>query len=327
MVKCSLVLLLAWQGCALVEGDVLIARDAQVISPIDSGDASDAQLTPPMDGGVSALLDASGDASQPNTRGACRIGAAKDGFHDGFAGDALDANTWLVAHGPVTFAQASAQGGFARDNVQVSGGALVLRVRGDLYDGDVRSIDAAGRPLASGKRSAAAVVTRDLFASGTYQIEGRLTGAPAVEVALWLVRDDDSQGAIDISTPGRNGAARSYSHVRMRSRDASAASENQFMLAQSLDDGAAHILRFDWYTTAMSAVSFWVDDELRWQTSRRLPPKAAGRMWIVAWVPDGAAADFDTAEIRIDNAFVTPFGNAGDLCVDGELTGPFLTPP
>jgi hypothetical protein len=312
MVKWSLVLLLACQGCALVEGDVLIARDAQVSSPID--------------GGMSAQPDASGATSEPNNRGACRIGGAKDGFHDGFGGDALDANTWLVAHGPITFAQASARGGFARDNVQVSGGALVLRVRGDLYDGDVRSIDAAGRPLASGRRSAAAVVTRDLFASGTYQIEGRFTGPPPVEVAVWLVRDDDSQGAIDISTPGRNGAERSYSHVHMRSRDASAASENQLALAQTLDDGAAHILRFDWYTTAMSAVSFWVDDELRWQTARRLPPKAAGRMWIVAWVPDDAAADFDTAEIRIDNAFVTPFGNAGDLCVDGELTGPFLGP-
>jgi hypothetical protein len=181
--------------------------------------------------------------------------------------------------------------------------------------------------LASGKRSAAAVVTRDLFASGTYQIEGRLVGPPGVEVAIWFVRDDDSQGAIDIATPGRNAAERSYGHVHMRTRDASAASENQFALAQSFDDGAAHILRFDWYTTVASSVGFWVDDEPSWQTTRRLPPKAAGRMWIVAWVPDAAVANFDTAEIRIDNAFVTPFGNDGDLCVDGELTGPFLSPP
>jgi hypothetical protein len=44
-------------------------------------------------------------------------------------------------------------------------------------------------------------------------------------------------------------------------------------------------------------------------------------------VPDDAAAYFDTAEVRIENAFVTPFGNTGDVCVDGELQGPSLTLP
>jgi hypothetical protein len=47
----------------------------------------------------------------------------------------------------------------------------------------------------------------------------------------------------------------------------------------------------------------------------------------VAWLRDTSPAAFDTAEIHVESAFVTPFGNDGDICVDGELEGPFLTLP
>ena len=113
----------------------------------------------------------------------------------------------------------------------------------------------------------------------------------------------------------------------MRTRDASTANDVQFALGKTLDDGSAHILRLDWYTTAQKSVSFWIDDELRAKSLQSLPPTAAGRLWIVAWIPTDARADFDTAEIRLDNAFITPFGNSGDLCSEGELTGPNLVLP
>jgi hypothetical protein len=344
-----LLLLAAVQGCAAIEGDVLVARSKQSPTPMDSGASPDAGVLVPdaaasrdaseLDAAADRDADADAqtavpaeagsgdDASAPNTRGVCRIAGASDGFYENFSGSTLDASRWLVASGPVTFAGSSARGGFARGNVQVSGGSLRLRVRGDRYEGDVRSVDASGKPVASGKRSAAAIATRDSFGSATYQVQGLLTGPTSVEVAIWYVRDDDSGGAIDISTPGRNGAERSYGYVRMRTRGANTSNDLQFALGQNLDDGASHILRFDWYTTAMASVSFWVDDTLRSKSMRALPPMAAGRLWLVAWVPDDAPADFDTAEIRIENAFVTPFGNGGDVCVDGELQGPSLTLP
>jgi hypothetical protein len=338
MVNRTLLLLAAMQGCSVVAGDVLIARNKQSPAPIDSGveagldaadhdatalDAStrDARVELPADSGPSV------DASLPDTRGVCRIGGAKDGFYENFSGAALDPSRWLIAHGPVTFAKSSSRGGFAHDNVQLLDGSLRLRVRGDRYEGAVRSVDVSGKPLASGKRSAAAVVSRDSFASGTYQLQGLFVAPAPVEVGIWFVRDDDSRGAIDLVTPGHNGTDRNYGFVRMRTRDANSANDLEFALGKTLDDGASHILRFDWYTTAASSVSFWVDDELRSKSMRALPPLAAGRLWIVAWVPDDAAADFDTAEIRIDNAFITPFGNSGDTCVDGALKGPSLTLP
>jgi hypothetical protein len=334
-----LLLLAALQGCAVAEGNVLVARTKQEPPPVDSGvipelDAAvrDAAVDPDTGSVDAANVDARApmpgdDASvPPTTLGVCRIGGSADGFYENFNAG-LDPTRWLVAHGPVTFAQSSARGGFARDNVQIVSGSLRLRVRGDRYEGAVRSVDASGKPLASGKRSAAAIVTRDQFGSGTYQMQGLLSGPPSVEVAIWYVRDDDGRGAIDLSTPGRNGTERNYGFVRMRTRNTSTANDLQFSLSSSLDDGGSHILRFDWYTTAMSSVSFWIDDVLRSKSMRALPPMAAGRLWIVAWVPDDAVADFDTAEIRIDNAFVTPFGNSGDSCVDGELRGPSLSVP
>jgi hypothetical protein len=331
-------------SCSTAEGTVLV-RDRGEPSSSGSGirdggsagrggSGSDAA---PTDSGATidaSDLDASDDASMnpadaaaPNTSGVCRINGARDGFYENFNGTSLDPNRWLVAHGPFTFAGATPRGGFARGNVQVRDGSLRLLVRGDRYTGDVRSIDRSGSPLATGRRSAAGIATRDLFGSGTYQIQGLLTGPASVELAIWFVRDDDSQGAIDLTTPGANSGARDYGYVRMRTRDASSANDLQFALGKNLDDGASHILRFDWYTTSSKSVSFWIDDELRAKSARALPPSAAGRLWIVAWVRDDAPADFDTAEIRLDNAFVTPFGNDGDMCTSGELAGPSLALP
>lgn len=324
-------------GCALQQGTVLIVRDAEAApdgvgtdaatdgealldapAPEDSANDASADATDPPDAGVDAA---------PTPRGVCRIDSASQGFLDGFGGSAVNADNWLIAQGPVRFAGRAAEGGFARENVSVEAGALVLRVRGDRYTGSVRGVDLAGNPLPHGRRTAAAVASRDLFASGTYQAQGVFAGPPGLEVALWFVRDDDSAGAIDIATPGFASGQSSSAHVRMRSRDASSSSEQQFALAQPFAEGEAHILRFDWYTTANNAVDFWIDDVERWQTEQSLPSKRAGRLWIVAWVPEQAPADFDTAEVRIDVAFIRPFANDGDQCRDLELAGPFLVEP
>jgi hypothetical protein len=331
MVKKFAALVLLLSACSPSEGTVLLVRDAGA-AELDAEQGEAPEAAPEAEAGLAAdaadmLLPEAGLDAGPGPRGACRIEGAKDGFYDSFTSSALRTENWLVAHGPVQFGGQRALGGFAQGNVSIDSGALLLRVRGDRYEGAVRSVDGSGRALASGKRSAAAVATRDLFASGTYQVEGHFAGPPGLKVALWFVRDDESMGAIDMSVPGTGGGQPSYAHVHLRSRDASSSSENQFALSPALDDGAAHILRFDWYTTVDNAVSFWVDDMPRWQTGRSLPSGRAARLWIVAWVPDDAPADFDTADVRIENAFITPFGNSGDRCSDFELAGPFLREP
>jgi hypothetical protein len=212
--------------------------------------------------------------------GACRIQGAADGFYESFPDGPLDPARWLVAEGD----------GFARANVSIAQSLLVLDV---------------------GPSSAAAIATVDLFASATYQVQARISDG--VQLALWWRRDDDADGTLELTSPGQD-----YAHVLMHSSDGTAASENQFALTAALNDGKDHILRFDRYTTASPAATFWVDDEMRWSTRTHLPSTRAGRMWIVAR---------GSGRITVSNAFVTPFGNDGDRCSDGELRGAGLVRP
>jgi hypothetical protein len=322
MVRALSCLLLLLYACATREGTVLIARDSER----DAGPSSEEDLDAGDNDAGESDAESASDA-RVDTRGHCRIGGSKDGFYENFSGKTLDPTRWLVAHGPVELAGQRAAGGFARDNVSVEADTLVLRVRGDQYEGPVRAVDSDGRPLSSGKRSAAALVTRDLFASATYQVQGHFVGPSGVEVALWFTHDDDKQGAITLATPGLDGTMPSYAFLHLQTRDGSASASNEFALGASLDDRASHILRFDWYTTADNAAVFWLDDTRRFQSTKNLPSRRAGRLWIVAWLREPAPAAFDTAEIHIESAFVTPFGNDGDACTDGELEGPFLTLP
>jgi hypothetical protein len=324
MVSWSRLACLLWLlGCAPVEGTVLVLRDAGVDSGLDREPDAATELDAAME------LDAPDAALTADAAivGQCRIGSSQDGFGDSFEADALDPTHWLVAHGTTSFAGKVSAGGFVRENVAVAGGALLLRVRGDLYTGPIRGIDAAGQPLASGRRSAAAIATRDLFQSGTYQMQGVLSAPPGVEVAMWVMRDDDRQGAIDIATPGLEADIASRTRVRLRSRDALASALLQLPLAAPFDVTSTNSLRFDWYTTATPGVVYWVDDEARWQTDEHLPAGGAARLWIVAWAPDDVPLDFETAEVRIESMFIRPFANSGDRCDPAELVGKGLVAP
>jgi len=345
MVRLAKVVVAPWLAlalsCSARVGTVLIARDeagepdaaltdANAMVALDAGDA-------PSDTGVDLARDAIVDAAPADAAipivATCRTAGASSGFYEDFSGSALS-ESWLIAHGSRTFAGSTPRGGFVRENVTLRDGALILTVRGDRYDGPVRGIDGAGNLRADGVRSGAAVATRDLFASGTYQAQGRFVAPAGVEVALWVMADDDRTGGIDIAVPGSlqgaDGGAPSYSVVRMRSRtgrEASASTLQQYPLAQSLDDGQSHILRFDWYSTGAPSVQFWVDDVARFSIQQTPVDGATRRFFLVAFVPDDAPADFASAEVRFENAFVTPFGNSGDRCTASETTGVGLIAP
>jgi hypothetical protein len=340
MVRCVVAVVSCWlaAGCSARVATVLIAREPRDAQVTDAGTAIselDARAQVEDSGPSPSADDAAADTSVATEAGslpgACRIEGASSGFYETFAGSALD-DDWLVAHGTHSFAGRTPRGGFVRDNVAVRDGDLILTVRGDRYVGPVRGFSSSGEALSDGRRSGAAVVTRNLFASGTYQVEGRFVAPPGVELAMWMMADDDSAGGIDIAVPGllttgASAGSNSYGAVRMQtrtSRAAAASALNQLLLDQSLDDGQAHILRFDWYTTAMPSVQFWLDDMPRWSSNTHLPDGTTRRMWIVAWLPGDAPADFESAEVRVNNAFITPFGNDGDRCSASTIVGPGL---
>jgi hypothetical protein len=324
MVKRALLVGLLIAACSDARGTVLRLRD---------GDAST--------GGDDAAVDArdagrdAGDSGEPpsdagdNPLGECRI-EHDVGFLDPFDLP-LDRRRWLIAHGNVPILGERSTGGFVRDNVRLEDGKLVLTVRGDAYTGPVRGFDAGGNPLPDGKRSGAAIATRNLFQSGTYQWESLFDAPPGVKLALLVQRDDPAQGAIGITVPGLAGMMRSY-QVAEAYVDGpfGMPMRQQITLPVPLDDGMLHQLRFDWYasggTGGVPSVDFWQGGENLRSIDGHAPPRA-GRAWLVAFVPEGTPAAFESADIHVETTFITTFGSDADRCVDGELGQGVLVEP
>jgi hypothetical protein len=322
-------------ACSPLEAVVLEARATETDAESDDGGvepersdldaAGDAERT--IDAAVADASELGADAGAPDTRGTCRIGGASDGFYETFDAADLAPSRWLVAHGALSVGGSRVAGGFLRENIAIEQGALVLRVRGHKYTGNLHGFAGDGAIADDVLQSGAALVTRDLFGSGTYQVEGRIRVPAGVSLALWWLRDDPAEGGIDMRTPDLMAGTPSYSQVMLQSRDRTGEARLTEDAGVALDDGARHILRFDWYTTGQNSVRFWIDDVARSAVRTHLPDTRAGRLWIAAYTEEGSPADFDTAEVRIESAFVTPFGNLGDLCMDGELSGPGLVLP
>ncbi len=313
-------------GCSSASGTVL-ERESR-----DAGNPSEDAGGPFPNAAKDAA--AMGDAAVspvPETKGLCRT-SPSEGFVDQFDGDALDARRWLVAHGNVAIAGERGAGGFLRDNISVRSGKLVLSVRGDAYAGALRGIDTAGKERATGARSGAAIATRDLFMSASYQWEGRLAAPQGVKLVLLAMRDEPAQGLIAVTAPGLDTQGNpSYAWATARVEGPLAApSSQQILLPSPLADGMVHRLRFDWHSgpgaTSLPSVDVWQDGKTL-QTLAGNAPARAARAWLVAFVPDGSAADFDTNEVEISTAFITPLGETRDACSDGEITGLALEPP
>lgn len=311
-------------ACAPVGGTVLVRSDGSA----EGGAAFDASAPPAAQRGDASASDGTAleaavaeDAAPPTIESACRIAGASSGFFEEFTSATLDGARFLLAHGGATIAGRTPHGGFLRENVALRDGALVLSVRGDAYAGALRGFAATGARRADGRRTAAAVATRDLFASATYSATFLLRAPPGVEVGLFVLRDAEPLEWLEIASRGGELAGR----VRMRSARADGSGgESELALPASAD--ALHSLRFDWYTNPREAVRFWIDDVPQQLSDQPAPEGRAGRLWLLAWVPDDAPADFDTAELRIERAFITPFGNDGDRCVEAPVPPPLTLP-
>jgi len=313
-------------GCSSVSGTVL-EREAR-----DAGNPSADALVPfPNVPNDAAARGDAADSPLPEAKALCRTSPG-EGFVEEFDGDQLDAKRWLVAHGNVAVAGERGAGGFVRDNIAVRNGKLVLSVRGDAYAGDLRGIDTAGKERATGARSGAAIASRDLFMSASYQWEGRLAAPEGVKLVLLAMRDEPGDGLIAVTAPGQDTQGNpSYAWATARAEGPLAGpASQQILLPSPLADGLVHSLRFDWHAgpgaTSLPSVDVWQDGE-KLQTMAGNAPARAARAWLVAFVPDGSVADFDTVEVEISTAFITPFGETRDACSDGELAGVALEPP
>ncbi len=313
-------------GCTPAEGTVL--HRIEPGSPGDGDGDGDGDNPTMGDGGMQQPM---GDAGVQAGLGVCRI-HGNEGFVEQFSNGALDAGRWLVAHGNTPLLGERSTGGFVRDNVRIEDNKLVLTVRGDRYQGTtVRGFAADGTRRADGKRTGAAIATLNLFMSATYQWEGLLSSVPGVKLVIAVQRTPVDDSAIAITAPGLDGATRSYGFVELLLAPGSGAAKRyQTAVHTPLDNGEMQNLRFDWHAGGPGISHFYTDffdpggSLLKSQDPQ--PPRA-GRLWLAAFVPEGVSADFDSAEVRIETAFITTFSEGNDLCTDRELPPGILVAP
>ena len=106
------------------------------------------------------------------------VPAAADTFYDDFSAGIVDPAKWYAANknwgGKVNGEDYN--GGVVPSNLLVRAGLLRCEAHGNRYEGDVIGIAKNGQPRRDGRRVGACAVTRDYYASGSYEIRAR--GAP-----------------------------------------------------------------------------------------------------------------------------------------------------
>jgi len=213
-------------------------------------------------------------------------------------------------------------GGVIKANVGKRDGRLVLTARGNRYDGAVRGYDKDGTVRPDGRRTGAAVMSRQRYLGGRF--EARVTVPPVLGVAsaLWtFVYEELPDGGpienheIDIELPGRasDAAAPSFRYVLLstwRGLEKGHRTTAFQSLPETVTDGKFHVLRFDWQPPSEKDegfVALYIDRRLL-KTIRSSVPSKAGNLWLGLWFPRkwAGVADFGIAEMKIDWVRITP---------------------
>lgn len=250
--------------------------------------------------------------------------------------DGLDAGKWLVAK--KQWGGAGNNGGVVPENVYLPGdGTVVLKAHGDLYTGPVRGVEKKDNTwvdLQHGRRTGAAIATKEYFASGVYEVRMKVAPVKGVCSSVWTFHYEEvyPPGApmkvinheIDVELPGRPGQVfTDISHKALLANTWVGEKETEYKVGYTKDlpaqdDGEYHVYKFIWHTGDAATqqekrVDFYVDGT-KVSTSTEHIPTRAGRFWIGAWFPNNWAGDpnFAAADMVIDYVKITPLHEAGD---------------
>ncbi|WP_338100379.1 family 16 glycosylhydrolase [Ruminococcus callidus] len=258
-----------------------------------------------------------------------------DVFYDDFSSGTLDADKWLVAKknwgGKVTEdgVKVDYNGGVIPQNVSLKDGKLILTGNGNLYEGDLKGINKNGSQRDNGKRTGAAIATKEYYASGSYEVMAKVAPELGACSAIWTFEyeedwdtGDITNHEIDIEMPGRPASEKknqSYQYALCNTWIGE--NEGEYKtgytdIGTNQADGKFHKYRFDWHTgdeNEEARVEFHFDDVLTY-VSKDYIPTNAGRLWLGLWFPNGWAGtpDFDIASFEIDYVKITPFHESGD---------------
>lgn len=254
-----------------------------------------------------------------------REGVFFDDFDNG-----IDEEYWLI--GKSQWGGPAANNGVIPENISVENGVVTITARGNNYEGELTGYTRTENgivPSNSGKRTGGALITKDHYASGSYEMRAKLIDELGVVSAMWTYFNNDvSNHEIDFpETPGVGADGRPNPNQVMANNWITEAQNDSFVVdtptvlgnEQGVLDGEWHTFRFDWHTdTANPRVEYYLDDILV-HTSYDFVPTAAGNLWIGAWFPENWAgvADFAEATMEIDWVRITPFYEDGDEWLRG----------
>ena len=270
-----------------------------------------------------------------------------DTFYDDFRSGKVDPARWFAANknwgGKDKATGEDYNGGVVPENLYVRDGVLCCEAHGNQYEGEIAGIAKNGDVRPDGKRVGACAVTKDYFASGSYEICAKVAPSKGVCCTMWtfeyeeLYKGDEGAPAnlkddeyfvvnheIDIEMPGRPGSAHediSYNYALCNTWVGENEGEylaSHMRLPEPQDDGEFHTYRFDWHTgdkdgTITPRVEFYFDG-VPVVTNYTYIPYKAGRLWVGAWFPNGWAGtpDFDTDVFQVKYVKIIPFHEEND---------------
>lgn len=212
-------------------------------------------------------------------------------------------------------------GGVVYDNIEEKAGPLVLRARGNLYNGPIRGLNSDGTVRPDGRRTGASIMSRQRYLGGRF--EARVTIPPELGVvsAFWTYNNFtgpdgvEHNHEIDIEFPGRPlvDSPPSLDYVMLTTWVGlhQGQSTSDFKrLPATVTDGKFHVLRFDWLPPSGDTggyVKFFVDGHPLLSTTTNIPSEP-GNVWLGLWFPPlwAGSPEFDTVEMKVDWVRVSP---------------------
>lgn len=223
----------------------------------------------------------------------------KSDFEKGFDGNWLFLNHQWGAD----------NGGCVPENVSIDLNRLVLKANGNLYQGPIKGINHYKSKKSNGKRTGAALISKQTFGPGSFEIYMKPCPKFGVCTAFWTWYGDDYLNhEIDIELPGSSPQSTpSFNAMRNNTWITEKDYEKKSPQINNVLDGNYHKFRFDWHTEPKK-VEFYYDDKLVEINTQNIPTIKANITFGV-WFPKDWAGEpnFDIDEMRVKYFKYVPF--------------------
>lgn len=200
-------------------------------------------------------------------------------------------------------------GGVIHQNVHISNdNKLVLQANGDYYDGDLKGIESN-----DGKRTGAAIYTKEYFGPGSFEVVAKAMPRFGATTAFWTYNyetvtsgEEPVNSEIDIELNVQNDFQSVWFSNWLTEKDYI----NKRMKTPVINnDGKFHKYRFDWYTNP-GKIEYYIDDVL-YHTEYEKIPTLEAQFWIGVWFPNNWAGNpnFETDYLVVDSFTYKKFAN------------------